>query len=168
MEKSELNTASDIMTRRLVTLSVDDVLGNAEEAMRSLRVRHLPVVDADGKLIGLVSHSDVWHAASSLGLGTGPDRDGQALRQIPVTQVMQTELLTIEPNDPLIEVAKLMWDSKVGCLPVVMADGTLVGIVTEADFIALSVELLGSKIQKSDVEELARNRARYGTHRRAV
>jgi CBS-domain-containing membrane protein len=68
----------------------------------------------------------------------------------------------------LIEVAKLMWDSKVGCLPVVMADGTLVGIVTEADFIALSVELLGSKIQKSDVEELARNRARYEAHRHAV
>ena len=150
----------DVMTRRLVTLKPDDVLGSIEEAMQSLRVRHLPVVDAEGKLLGLVTHADVWHAASSV-LGERDAEHTALIGQVPVARIMQTELLTVEPQDPLIEVGKLMWDSKVGCLPVVKGDGTLVGILTEADFIAIAVELLGSEIKKSDVEELARVRARF-------
>ena len=60
-------------------------------------------------------------------------------------------------GDSLIEAGKLMWDSKVGCLPVVDVAGKVVGIITEADFIAVALELLGSQITKSDIEELARS-----------
>ena len=153
-------TVADVMTRRLVTVKPDDALGTLESAMQTLRVRHLPVVDADGVLLGLVSHADVWHAASTL-LGARDVARGASIEQVPVGRVMQAEVLTVAPGDPLIQVAKLMWDSKVGCLPVVEADGSLVGILTEADFIALAVELLGGEIKKSDVEELARNHARF-------
>ena len=58
-------------------------------------------------------------------------------------------------RNPLVEVGKLMWASKIGCLPVVDADGSLVGIITESDFIRLAVQLLGGDIKKQDVEELA-------------
>lgn len=159
MFTSPSKTVADVMTRRLVTLKPDDALGSLEEAMLALRVRHLPVVDGEGKLIGLVSHADVWHAAASV-LSEG-DADRNSLNsQVPVARIMQTGLVTVAPQDSLAEVGKLMWDTKVGCVPVVEADGTLVGIVTSADFIALAVELLGSQIQKSDVEELAKRRSR--------
>lgn len=160
MFTSQPKTVADVMTRRLVTLKGDDALGNIEEAMHRLRVRHLPVVDDEGKLLGLVSHADVWHAASSA-LSEHETQRASLLEQVPVSRIMQTDLLTVEPGDPLIEVGKLMWDSKVGCLPVVQQDGTLVGILTEADFIAIALDLMGAEIQKSDVEELAFSNARF-------
>jgi len=70
--------------------------------------------------------------------------------------IMQREVLTVQPDDLLVEAGKLMWESKIGSLPVVDAEGHLVGIITEADFIAIALQLLGSEIKKSDVEELAR------------
>lgn len=152
-------TVADVMTRRLVTLHEEDTLGSLEEAMQSLRVRHLPVIDRAGKLVGLVSHADVWHAASNL--LSASDADAGELDQVPVGRIMQTAMLTVEPDDPLVDVGKLMWDSKVGCLPVVQQDGTLVGIITGADFIVIALELLGKEVQKSDVEELAKSRARF-------
>ena len=156
----QAKTVADVMTRRLVTLKPDDQLGSIEEAMVTLRVRHLPVVDREGKLLGLISHADVWHAASSVLSEREADRNA-IINQVPVARIMQTDLLTVEPQDLLVDVGKLMWDCKVGCVPVVERDGTLVGIITAADFIAIAVELLGSEIHKSDVEELARNRARF-------
>jgi CBS domain-containing membrane protein len=159
MFSSELNTVADAMTRKLVTVSEHDVLANIEEAMQRLRVRHLPVVDTKGKLIGLLSHPDLLHAASSTLSDREADRNA-LISQVTVGQIMQREVLTVQPSDPLVEAGKIMWDSKVGCLPVVHADGTLVGIITEADFIAIAVELLGSEIKKSDIVELAKSRSR--------
>jgi CBS domain-containing protein len=76
---------------------------------------------------------------------------------------MQREVLTIDERAPLVEAGKLMWDSKLGCLPVVESDGKLVGIITEADFIAIAVELLGSAVKRSDIEELARSDGRVAS-----
>jgi CBS domain-containing protein len=160
MFTSDLKTVADVMTRRLVTIKEDETLGNIEQAMEALRVRHLPVVDDAGKLVGLVSHADIWHAASSVLSEREADRNA-IINQVPVSRIMQTGILAVEPTDPLIDVAKLMWDCKVGCVPVTEPDGTLVGILTSGDFIAIAVQLLGSEIKKSDVEDLARNRARF-------
>jgi CBS domain-containing protein len=159
MSPSELNTVADAMTRKLVTVSEHDLLANIEEAMQRLRLRHLPVVDVKGKLVGLLSHSDVWHAASSMLSEREADRNA-LISQVPVGRIMQREVLTVQPSDSLIEAGKIMWDSKVGCLPVVHTDGTLVGIITEADFIAIAVDLLGGQIKKSDIVELAKSRPR--------
>ena len=159
MFTSELKIVADAMTRKLVTVTEEDVLANIDEAMHRLRVRHLPVVDGEGKLVGLLSHPDLLHAASSVLSDREADRNA-IISQVPVGRIMQREVLTAAPSDSLIEAGKLMWDSKIGCLPVVKGDGTLVGIITEADFIAIAIELLGGEIKKSDVEELARSRPR--------
>jgi CBS domain-containing protein len=156
MPTTELKTVADVMTRRLVTVREDDVIANIDDAMHRLRVRHMPVIDEQGKLVGLLSHPDLLHAAASFLSDREADRNA-IINQVPVGRIMQREVVTVEPGDSLVEAGKLMWDAKIGCLPVVQADGTLVGIITEADFIAVAVELLGGEIKKSDVEELARS-----------
>jgi CBS domain-containing protein len=156
MPPSELKTVADVMTKKIATVTPEDVIENIDDAMHRLRVRHLPVVDDQGKLVGLLSHPDLLHAASSFLSDRETDRNS-IIDKVPVGRIMQHEVLTVQPTDSLIEAGKLMWDAKIGCLPVVDPEGTLVGIITEADFIAIAVELLGGQIQKSDIEELARS-----------
>ena len=156
MSTTQLKTVADAMTTRLVTVSEDDVIENIDDAMHRLRVRHLPVVDRRGKLVGLLSHPDLLHAASSFLSDRESDRNA-LINQVPVGRIMHHDVLTVQATDLLIDAGKLMWDAKIGCLPVVDSEGTLVGIITQADFIAIAVELLGGQIKKSDVEELARS-----------
>ena len=155
MNSSDIKTVGDVMTRKLVTVSPHDKIAHMDEGMHRLRVRHMPVVDATGRLIGLVSHPDLLHAAASF-LSDREQARNAVIDQVPVSRIMQHDVLTVHPSDPLVEAGKLMWDAKIGCLPVCEDDGTLVGIITEADFIAVAVELMGGTIRKSDVEEIAR------------
>lgn len=141
------------MTRKIVTVSEGDPLDSLEDMMRRLRFRHLPVVDSRGKLVGLLTHRDILSASASW--LTDKEAENNALiKQLPVRRIMQHEVLTVQPEDPLVEAGKLLWDSKIGCLPVIDDEGGLVGILTEADFIRLAVSLLGGEIKKLDVEEL--------------
>lgn len=159
MSQTELKTVADAMTRKLLTVTEQDLLGNLDGAMHRFRVRHLPVVDGDGHLVGLLTHADLLQAASSVFSDRQADRNA-LIAQATVGTIMQREVLTVDPDAPLIEAGKLMWDSKIGCLPVVEADGKLVGIITEGDFIAIAVELLGGAVRKSDIEEIARAKPR--------
>jgi CBS domain-containing membrane protein len=154
MQTQTLSTVADVMTRKIVTVTERDVLENIEEQMHRLRFRHLPVIDDDGTLIGLVSHRDLLHASSSFLSDKETERNAIILKQ-PVGRIMQREVITVQPEDPLVEAGKLLWESKIGCLPVVDASGVLVGIITEADFVRIALHLLGSDVAKPDVEQLA-------------
>lgn len=148
-------TVADVMSRKIVTIFEKDALETAEYGMHRMRFRHLPVVDARGKLVGLLSHGDLLHAASSTLSDKEAERNALILQQ-PVRRIMQREVLTIQPSDSLIEAGKLLWESKIGCLPVVDEDGTLLGIITKSDFIRVALQLLGADVKTSDVEDLAR------------
>lgn len=142
------------MTSKIVTVSEQDLLESLEEQMRRLRLRHLPVVDRQSKLVGLVTHRDLLSAFASW-LTANEAAENAMIKQLPVRRIMQHEVLTVQPEDSLIEAGKLLWESKIGCLPVIDGEGTLVGIITEADFIRVAVQMLGGEIKKPDVEELA-------------
>jgi CBS domain-containing membrane protein len=142
------------MTRKIVTVSERDLLESLEDQMRRLRFRHLPVVDRQGKLVGVVSHRDLLSASASW-LSDNEAEQNAIIKQLPVRRIMQHEVLTVQPEDSLVEAGKLLWESKIGCLPVIDGEGALVGIITEADFIRVAVHLLGDEIKKTDVDELA-------------
>ena len=106
--------------------------------MRAERIRHLPVLDEDGKLCGIVSQRDMFRGALAQALGYGTAAQGKVLAMLRVKEVMTTEVVTIPPDAALAEAARTMLERKIGCLPVLDGGRRLVGILTESDFVALA------------------------------
>jgi CBS domain-containing protein len=132
--------AQDLMTRRIFTIGQDDILEHLEEQMQAFRFRHLPVVE-NNKLIGLITHADLLRASSTFLSDKATERN-DLIHKLPAKHIMQRELTTVRPTQTLNEVAIIMWEARIGCVPVTEEDGTLVGIITEADFIRLAYHFL--------------------------
>lgn len=127
----------DLMTADPTTLKRNDKLTLAEDIMRLGRVRHLPVLDDDGKtLVGIVTQRDLFRDALAQALGYGKDAQRKLLDSLAVKDVMTSEVITVRPDASLVYAARVLTERKIGCLPVV-EDGRLVGILTEGDFVAL-------------------------------
>ena len=125
-----------VMTRDVHTVERNEKIAVAEELMRAGRFRHIVVVDDEGLLAGVVSQRDIVFSALSWQLGQGSNAHRRALESVLAKELMQTQVVTIAPNEPISLAAQRMTEHKVGCLPVV--DGAdLVGIVTEGDFLSL-------------------------------
>jgi WS/DGAT/MGAT family acyltransferase len=124
-----------LMTTPPITVRAEDRLANAWRLMRTHRIRHLPVVDRDGRLIGLVTHRDLL-AASSSSIIAGAEEDRvQLLTWAGVGDVMETHLSVAHPDESAAAAGERLLRHKIGCLPVVEGDHQLVGIVTEEDFL---------------------------------
>jgi CBS domain-containing membrane protein len=124
----------DLMTETVHTLTPKDDLASLYDLMDSRHVRHVPIVDSEGEIVGLVTDRDL--SKSALGaveeLPLSVERD--ILRRRRIRDIMATEPDVIEPDARLQEAAAILLENKVGCLPVV--EGLrLVGIITEADFV---------------------------------
>ncbi len=125
-------SVSDFMTKDLVTVRESDDLALAESLLRLGGVRHLPVV-RERKLVGILTQRDVLRSGMS---GKAP------ARELPVSDVMTKDPTTVRPGLGLAHAARLMLERKIGCLPVCEEDGTLVGIVTEADFVRFAADMV--------------------------
>ena len=134
------NNLADLMTRQVITLNEKEPIGDLEGWMKRFRFRHLPVVDENKKLVGLISLTDLLHAF----LGVSPV--GAPIEKASETtlagSIMRRGVVTGDPNTPLATACRVMIHEKLGCLPIVLEDSTLVGIVTETDFVRLTHELL--------------------------
>ena len=124
----------DVMTRDVVTLGRNDKLLVADDLMRLGRIRHLPVVDETGELVGIVSQRDLFHSGLIKALGYGTHAQRQALDMVVVKEAMRTQVMTTGLDTPLRDAAKVMLDRKIGCL-VVLDQGRIAGILTESDFV---------------------------------
>ena len=121
------------MSSPVEVLQVGDTVDLAERLMKAGRIRHLPVVDGEQHLIGLITHRKILAAWVSHG-DPAHERPGQVAQEIPVEMLMERDVLTTWPEAPASDAAGLIETHKIGCLPV-LDDGKLVGIVTEADFV---------------------------------
>jgi len=131
----------DIMSTDVVTLIEDETLADAKRCMDRGRIRHLPVV-RDRKLVGLVTHRDLLAASFSIFAEVGAAEQRRIFVTVPVVEAMHRDVVTVGPDTPVAEAAHTLLDNKWGCLPVVDSSGNLLGIVTEADFLRLTVRLL--------------------------
>lgn len=128
----------NVMTKDVVTLERNDKLRMADDVMRLGRIRHLPIVDSDGSLAGIVSQRDLFHSGLLKALGYGSHGQRRALDMILIKEAMKTEVITTTPDTKLSDAARLMLEKKIGCL-VVVDQGKIVGILAESDFVRLHV-----------------------------
>jgi CBS domain-containing membrane protein len=126
-------TVRELMSIVVETLGVGDNLAAARRQLERGHIRHLPVVDADERVIGLITHRRILEAWVSHG---HPDKERikDVAKDVPIEMIMEKNVRTIPPDMPAAEAAALLEGHKYGCLPVVER-GKLVGIVTEADFV---------------------------------
>ena len=129
----------DVMTKDVATLDRNEKLAVAEDVMRLGRIRHLPIVDEDGALAGIVSQRDLFHSGLLRALGYGTHAKDRALELLVLKEAMKTEVVTVTPSAPLVEAAKIMLERKIGCVVVVEAK-KIVGILTESDFVKLALQ----------------------------
>jgi CBS domain-containing membrane protein len=132
---------SDVMSRDPVTMTEGDDLADAKSRMLEKRIRHLPVVDEDGRLIGLLTQRDLLRLRESPFSGTLPDEQTAMDRWSKVGEVMTRGVRMITADTPVLEAAELLREEPIGCLPVI-DDGRVVGILTESDFVSLVIRML--------------------------
>jgi len=135
-------TVRELMNPEVATIGPNDPASMADEIMRLGRIRHLPVVDEDGELVGLLSRRDLFRGALASALGYGEHAQRRTLELLRIKEVMTPEPSTVGPDVSLAEAAGLMVKHKIGCLPVVDA-GALVGILTEGSFVELAAGARG-------------------------
>ncbi len=120
----------DLMTSQVTTIYRREDLSVADFIMTLGRIRHIPVLDDNGSLCGIVTHRDlIFHVLSSA------LTEGKAANALPVSGAMTVDVVVISPDATLGDAAELMIEKKIGCLPVV-ENGELVGMLTETDFVA--------------------------------
>jgi CBS domain-containing membrane protein len=132
--KARERAVRDLMTEEVFTLRPQNNLATLYDLIDSKRVRHVPIVDSEGDLVGLVTERDLSRSALGplVDLPLSAERD--ELRRRKIRDVMAMEPDSIEPDAPLKTAAEMLLENKVGCLTVV--EGLhLVGILTEADFV---------------------------------
>lgn len=130
-------TVEQFMAIDLFTVRPEDILDLAASLMHWRHVRHVPVEDDGGHLIGIVSHRDLIELLASGKLASS--------KPIVVRDIMKTDLVTIEPNTPTLEALELMRERNIGCLPVIK-DHRLIGLVTAYDFLTVSAKLFEEKL----------------------
>lgn len=143
-----MNTISQLMTRDVVELTPETTVREAAALLTEHQVSGAPVVDADGRVLGIVSESDLLSEARrraalprSAAFGLFLVSEETLLRlyhagaDLPVREVMSSRLISVTESTPATEAARLLVNEGVNRLPVLDADGKLVGIVTRADLL---------------------------------
>lgn len=137
MNATRAPTVADLMQTEVITLGRNDKLSAADDLMAKQRVRHIVVLDEYDKVCGVVSQRDLFQGALFKALGYGSHLAKKMLDNYVVKEAMSKQLLTTTKDVPIAEAASIMLSNKIGCLPVVEGD-TLVGIITETDFLRLA------------------------------
>ena len=137
MQAAERTVAS-VMRREFASLCEDDHLDLADSVMELGRVRHLPVIDAAGRVVGIVSNRDLLEASLTSVLALEPAQRRAFLHSVRVAEVMTRHVETIAPDALLVSAANRMLSHRIGCLPVVDASGSMIGLLTESDLLAVA------------------------------
>jgi CBS domain-containing protein len=145
-------TVGQFMATDLFTVRPDDLVDLAASVMDWRHIRHVPVEDEEGRLVGLVTH----RALLRLLIRT----QTQNTSRLMVREIMKTDPLTVSSTTPTLEALELMRSNKVGCLPVV-DDGQLVGIVTSYDFLDASARLFKEQLTATAAPAVKRLKAHH-------
>ena len=133
------------MPTDLVTVTADEPLDLVANLMDWHHIRHVPVEDSEHRLVGLVTRRTLLRF-----LATEEAREAES--PVPVSQIMERNLITVEPDTGTLEAIELMREHGISCLPVVR-DGHLVSMITEREFMRIARQLLEEKLRSSTTPE---------------
>ncbi|MEE2024745.1 MULTISPECIES: CBS domain-containing protein [Alkalimonas] len=134
---AELMTANPLFVRR------EQSLKDAHDLMRNKNIRHIPVLDEQDKLVGVLTQKKMIATVMGLLAKYGTSALERKEKQQIIGELMDTDFATVQPEQALAEVISYFLKNKHGCLPVVDADDQLLGILTSSDFVRLAGQLLG-------------------------
>jgi acetoin utilization protein AcuB len=129
------------MSPNPITITPDTTVPDAFNIVREKGINYLPVVDNKGKLIGIVSRTDLMQATPSKATTLSVFEANYLLAHLQVREIMN-DPITVPEDAPLEGAARLMVEKEIGCLPV-MRGKDLVGIITETDIFKAFAEILG-------------------------
>ena len=134
-DKALMNTVDELMTLEATCLEMDTSIGDCMEVCADKRIRHLPIVDDQNQLVGLVTDRDLRYFVSPK-IGTISENNSDRLRlKRLVHLIMVRKVVSATPKMSLSNAAGLMLKHRIGCLPVIDPQRHVVGIVTTSDFI---------------------------------
>ncbi|MFP4207676.1 MAG: HPP family protein [Wenzhouxiangella sp.] len=133
--RDSYRTVGQFMATDLFTVRPDDIVDFAASLMDWRYVRHVPVEDDSGQLLGLVSQRQLLRLVARGSRGPEP---------VTVRDIMHADPLSISPETTTVQAIRMMRDKRLSCLPVVDPEGKLIGLVTEHDLVAVAGRLLES------------------------
>jgi CBS domain-containing protein len=142
-------TIGQFMSTDLFTIRPDDLIDLAASVMDWRHIRHVPVEDEEGRLVGLITHRALLRLLIR--------RGSQGNAPVVVRDIMKRDPITVTTNTPTLEAMELMRTKRVGCLPVV-DDGRLTGIVTSYDFLDASSRLFKKQLAADAADQPAQAR----------
>jgi acetoin utilization protein AcuB len=131
----------DCMTQPVATVHSDALARGAAELMRARRIRHLPVVDRGGRLVGIVTDRDLRQVIFDPAIRDRAGQVADVLAAITVRDVMTWAVVTVRPGTEIRDAARVMYEQKIGALPVVEGE-KVVGILSEADVLKVFQKVL--------------------------
>ena len=135
MFEQRISELDRVMTEDVVCIDMDFTLLKAIELCSEKRIRHLPVLDENNRLVGIVTDRDLRYFLSPrIGTISENNSDRESLSRH-VHQMMVRKVVSATADMTLSEAAQLMLENRVGCLPVVNSDRLVVGIITTADIL---------------------------------
>lgn len=132
------------MSHPVISIQPDVPIQDALAMMRKEHVHRFPVVDKRGRMIGIISETDILHASPSEATSLSMWEIHHLLSKITVQKAMVKDVITVTESTPIEEAARIMADNGVSGLPVIR-DGKVIGIITESDLFKIFLELFGAR-----------------------
>ena len=137
----------EIMTTELITLSPNSTISEAVQIIKDNKIRHIPIVDENKRLVGLVSSKTLKNEISLNAI----TETGTPISEKKIEDVMIKNVITGHPLDFVEEIALTFYEMKISCLPI-LSGGQLVGLVTASDLLYTYVELTGANKPSSKID----------------
>jgi acetoin utilization protein AcuB len=132
------------MTKNPCTVSPHTPVSDAREKMKKEKIHRLPVIDKHDHLVGIITEKDILYASPSPATSLDVYEISNLMSKLEVHSVMTKDVISIGPDTPLEDAARIMADNNIGGLPVVDKN-ILIGIITESDLFKVFVELFGAR-----------------------
>jgi acetoin utilization protein AcuB len=135
---------STSMTKKVITANPEDPILAAREQMKTHQIRHLPVVDEENRMVGIVTDRDIRSAMPSIVLHDYDSRqEREKLAGMKIKDIMTRDPVTVHPSHTIEDVLVLIQSTRVGALPVVDDGGHVVGMIGVRDLIRAFINVLG-------------------------